>query len=92
AITQWTWSEFKALSGSRKIAGKTLDRLKKLIWLAAQGVKNELADVRPIIPGAGITGGSDIKNRSETFTECRVVMKHVLYCKTGLKAMYFVQI
>lgn len=55
-------------------------------------MKNELADVRPIIPGAGITGGSDIKNRSETFTECRVVMKHVLYCKTGLKAMYFVQI
>lgn len=55
-------------------------------------MKNELADVRPIIPGAGITGGSDIKNRSETFTECRGVMKHVLYCKTGLKAMYFVQI
>ncbi len=43
AITQWAWSEFKTLLGTRKIAGKTLERLKKLIWLAAQDVKNELA-------------------------------------------------
>ncbi|MCM5297742.1 bacteriophage antitermination protein Q, partial [Escherichia coli] len=42
-ITQWAWSEFKTLLGTRKIAGKTLERLKKLIWLAAQDVKNELA-------------------------------------------------
>lgn len=43
AITQWAWNEFKALLGTRKIAGKTLERLKKLIWLAAQDVKSELA-------------------------------------------------
>ncbi|EGI41677.1 TPA: antiterminator [Escherichia coli] len=43
AITQWAWNEFKALLGTRKIASKILERLKKLIWLAAQDVKNELA-------------------------------------------------
>lgn len=39
AITQWVWHEFNAQSGTRKIAGKTLERLKKLIWLAAQDVR-----------------------------------------------------
>lgn len=39
AITQWAWNEFKALLGKRKIASKTLERLKKLIWLAAQDVR-----------------------------------------------------
>ncbi|EHQ9038423.1 antiterminator [Escherichia coli] len=38
-ITRWAWEEFKAHSGNRKIAGKTLERLKKLIWLAAQDVR-----------------------------------------------------
>ncbi|EJI7426803.1 antiterminator, partial [Escherichia coli] len=41
-ITQWVWSEFKAQSGTRKIAGKTQERLKRLIWLAVQDVKSEL--------------------------------------------------
>ena len=39
AITQWGWSDFKTQSGSRKIAVKTLERVKKLIWLAAQDVR-----------------------------------------------------
>ncbi|TXP19623.1 antiterminator [Escherichia coli] len=39
AITQWAWTEFKTHSGTRKIAGKTQERLKKLIWLAAQDVR-----------------------------------------------------
>ncbi|EFO2640377.1 antiterminator, partial [Escherichia coli] len=39
AITQWAWEEFKAHSGNRKIAEKTRERLKKLIWLAAQDVR-----------------------------------------------------
>ncbi|MDY0920352.1 bacteriophage antitermination protein Q [Leclercia sp. CFBP8987] len=43
AITQWAWAEFRAQLGTRKIAGKTMDRLKALIWLAAQDVKEELA-------------------------------------------------
>ncbi|WP_421531995.1 bacteriophage antitermination protein Q [Lelliottia amnigena] len=43
AITQWAWVEFKSQIGARKVAGKTMDRLKALIWLAAQDVKAELA-------------------------------------------------
>ena len=43
AITQWAWAEFKTQLGARKVAGKTLDRLKALIWLAAQDVKAELS-------------------------------------------------
>ncbi|HGH4600481.1 bacteriophage antitermination protein Q [Enterobacter hormaechei] len=43
AITQWAWSEFREQLGTKKVAGKTMDRLKKLIWLAAQDVKAELA-------------------------------------------------
>ncbi|HAO0391889.1 TPA: antiterminator [Escherichia coli] len=39
AITQWAWNEFNAQFGTRKIAGKTRERLKKLIWLAAQDVR-----------------------------------------------------
>ena len=43
AITQWAWSEFREHLGAKKVAGKTMERLKKLIWLAAQDVKAELA-------------------------------------------------
>ncbi len=43
AITQWAWSEFREQLGAKKVAGKTMERLKKLIWLAAQDVKAELA-------------------------------------------------
>lgn len=42
AITQWAWAEFQEQLGAKKVAGKTMDRLKKLIWLAAQDVKAEL--------------------------------------------------
>ncbi|MFH2225970.1 bacteriophage antitermination protein Q [Enterobacter kobei] len=42
-ITQWAWAEFTGQLGTKKVAGKTLERLKKLIWLAAQDVKAELA-------------------------------------------------
>ncbi|HDX3035681.1 TPA: antiterminator [Escherichia coli] len=47
AITQWAWAEFRAQLGGRKIASKTMDRLKALIWLAAQDVKEELAGRDP---------------------------------------------
>lgn len=42
-ITQWVWAEFSEQLGSKKVVGKTMERLKKLIWLAAQDVKAELA-------------------------------------------------
>ncbi|EJM9694852.1 TPA: antiterminator [Escherichia coli] len=47
AITQWAWAEFRAQLGTRKVAGKTMDRLKSLIWLAAQDVKEVLAGRDP---------------------------------------------
>lgn len=43
AITQWAWAEFRERLGAKKVAVKTMDRLKKLIWLAAQDVKADLA-------------------------------------------------
>jgi len=43
AITQWAWAEFREQLGTKKVAGKTMERLKKLAWLAAQDVKAELA-------------------------------------------------
>ncbi|HBX7672659.1 TPA: bacteriophage antitermination protein Q [Klebsiella quasipneumoniae subsp. similipneumoniae] len=43
AITQWAWEEFRDQLGAKKVAGKTMERLKKLTWLAAQDVKAELA-------------------------------------------------
>lgn len=43
AITQWVWVAFKEQLGTKKVAGKTMERLKKLVWLAAQDVKAELA-------------------------------------------------
>jgi len=43
SITQWAWEEFREQLGTKKVAGKTMERMKKLIWLAAQDVKAELA-------------------------------------------------
>ncbi|HGA3107138.1 bacteriophage antitermination protein Q [Enterobacter hormaechei] len=43
AITKWAWAEFREQLGAKKLAGKTMERLKKLIWLAAQDVKAELS-------------------------------------------------
>lgn len=76
AITQWAWAEFKAQMGEKKVAGKTMDRLKALIWLAAQDVKAELAgketyEYQKLAELVGVTP----KNWSETFTERWVDMK-----------------
>lgn len=46
-ITQWAWAEFVSQLGTRKVAGKTMGRLKALIWLAAQDVKEVLAGRDP---------------------------------------------
>ena len=76
AITQWAWAEFKAYLGTKKVAGKTLDRLKALIWLAAQDVKAELAgretyEYQKLAELVGVTP----KNWSETFTDRWLEMK-----------------
>ncbi|MDM3295855.1 bacteriophage antitermination protein Q [Citrobacter sp. Cc139] len=76
SITQWAWAEFKASLGTKKVAGKTLDRLKALIWLAAQDVKAELAgretyEYQQLAELVGVTP----KNWSETFTDRWLEMK-----------------
>ncbi|ANO88466.1 antiterminator [Escherichia coli] len=79
-ITRRAWEEFKARSGNRKIAEKTRERLKKLIWLAAQAVKAELFggegyEYQDLALLAGIT----TKNWSKTFTGHWVAMKHIFH-------------
>ncbi len=78
AITQWAWAEFKEKLCGRKVASKTLDRLKALIWLAAQDVKAELAgletyEYQKLAQLVGVTP----KNWSETFTDRWVDMKAI---------------
>lgn len=42
-ITRWAWEQFNQKLAGVRIAKKTVDRLRQLIWLAAQDVKAELA-------------------------------------------------
>lgn len=43
AITKWAWGEFEAsMADEKKMATKTRQRLRSLVWLAAQDVKSEL--------------------------------------------------
>ena len=79
AITQWAWAEFREQLGAKKVAGKTIERLKKLIWLAAQDVKAELAgretyEYQALASLVGVTP----KNWSETFTDRWVEMRRIL--------------
>ncbi|QBM23601.1 antiterminator [Citrobacter arsenatis] len=46
-ITQWAWSKFCEHLAGRKVSKKTIDRLRQLIWLAAQDVKGELSGKDP---------------------------------------------
>ncbi|MES0223325.1 bacteriophage antitermination protein Q [Citrobacter freundii] len=78
AITQWAWAEFMGQLGAKKVAGKTMERLKKLVWLAAQDVKAELAgretyEYQKLAELVGVTA----KNWSETFTDRWVEMRRL---------------
>ena len=42
-ITRWAWEQFSQLLEGKKVTKKTMDRLRQLIWLAAQDVKSSLA-------------------------------------------------
>lgn len=42
-ITRWAWEQFSQQLVGVRIAKKTVERLRQLIWLAAQEVKSELA-------------------------------------------------
>lgn len=46
-ITQWAWLQFFEHLAGKRVAKKTIDRLRQLIWLAAQDVKGELSGKDP---------------------------------------------
>ncbi|ECZ3983611.1 TPA: antiterminator [Salmonella enterica] len=57
-ITSWAWEQFSQQLEGKRVAKKTIDRLRQLIWLAAQDVKSELAgrDVYQFGDLAGLVG------------------------------------
>ncbi|WP_336240212.1 bacteriophage antitermination protein Q [Citrobacter werkmanii] len=58
AITRWAWEQFSQQLEGKRVAKKTIDRLRQLIWLAAQDVKSELTgrDVYQYVDLAGLVG------------------------------------
>lgn len=68
-ITRWAWEQFSQQLAGVRIAKKTVERLRQLIWLAAQDVKAELAGRDQYQYGdlAAMVGVTP-KNWSETFT------------------------
>ena len=78
-ITRWAWEQFSEKLAGVRIAKKTVERLRQLIWLAAQDVKAELAgretyEYQKLASLVGVTP----KNWSETFTERWEEMKTTL--------------
>lgn len=70
AITRWAWAEFNQRLEGKRVAKKTVDRLRQLIWLAAQDVKGELSGKDPYQYGelAGIVGVNKT-NWSQNYVE-----------------------
>lgn len=58
AITRWAWEQFSQQLEGKRVAKKMIDRLRQLIWLAAQDVKSELTgrDVYQYVDLAGLVG------------------------------------
>ncbi|EJL1487633.1 antiterminator [Salmonella enterica] len=77
-ITQWAWKQFSQQLEGKRVAKKTIDRLRQLIWLAPQDVKSELAgrEVYQYKDLAGLVGVSE-KNWSETFTRHWLTMRAI---------------
>ncbi len=68
-ITRWAWEQFSEKLAGVRIAKKTFDRLRQLIWLAAQDAKAVLAgrDQYQYVDLAAMVG-VEVKNWSKTFT------------------------
>ncbi|ELM1462784.1 TPA: antiterminator [Citrobacter amalonaticus] len=77
-ITRWGWGEFEAQLDGKKMAGKTQERLRALIWLAAQDVKSELAG-REVYQYKDLAVLMEVedKNWSKTFTGHWLAMRAV---------------
>lgn len=68
-ITRWAWEQFSQQLEGKRVAKKTVERLRQLIWLAAQDTKDGLAgrDMYQYGDLASMVGVED-KNWSKTFT------------------------
>lgn len=77
-ITRWAWEQFSEKLPGMRIAKKTVERLRQLIWLAAQDAKAQLAgrDQHQYADLADMVGVTP-KNWSETFTERWETMKGI---------------
>ncbi|NIF20281.1 bacteriophage antitermination protein Q [Candidatus Pantoea multigeneris] len=78
AITQWAWDAFRVQLEGRRIAAKTLTRLKALVWLAAQDLRSEIMgretlEYKKLAQLMGITAMAWTK----TFTEHWLVLKGI---------------
>lgn len=78
AIIEWAWAEFKTGLRGKRVAGKTIQRLRQLIWLAAQDVKNELAG-RDVYQYADLAAqvGVNKTNWSQNYSEHWEAMAHI---------------
>ncbi|HEJ9227994.1 TPA: antiterminator [Klebsiella oxytoca] len=55
-ITRWAWEQFSETLAGIRIAKKTVDRLRQLIWLAAQNKKAEITGRGDLYSPASIVG------------------------------------
>lgn len=68
-ITRWAWEQFSLQLAGVRIAKKTVERLRQLIWLAAQDAKAELAGRDQYqYADLAVMVGVEVKNWSKTFT------------------------
>ncbi|MGG5964896.1 bacteriophage antitermination protein Q [Salmonella enterica] len=79
-VTRWAWGEFRKQPNKRRVAAKTMGRLKTLIWLAAQDVKAEMAgrvtyEYKFLAEMVGITP----KSWSKSFTVHWCNMREIFY-------------
>lgn len=88
AITRWAWEQFSQLLEGKRVARKTIDRLRQLIWLAAQDVKGELSGQEPYQYGelAGLVGVNKT-NWSQNYVENYDAML-ILYKELDSQALH----
>ncbi|EPQ5213690.1 bacteriophage antitermination protein Q [Klebsiella aerogenes] len=55
-ITRWAWEQFREKSSGVRIAKKTVERLRQLIWLAAQNKKAEVTGRGDLYSPASMVG------------------------------------
>jgi hypothetical protein len=78
-ITRWAWEQFSQQVEGKRIAKKTVDRLRQLIWLAAQDTKGVLVKGLEPIEHKELAGFTCVSKStwSETYAHHWVVMQRI---------------